>query len=31
MATLYDNEAKIKQAIVLLQKVVNDTSVPRNI
>ncbi len=31
LATLYDNEAKIKQAIVLLQKVVNDTSVPRNI
>ncbi|EWG08246.1 MAG: hypothetical protein ASUL_01290 [Candidatus Aramenus sulfurataquae] len=31
MATLYDNEAKIKQAIILLQKIVNDTSVPRNI
>ncbi|AWR97052.1 hypothetical protein DFR86_05395 [Acidianus sulfidivorans JP7] len=31
MATLYDNEAKIKQAVILLQKIVNDTSVPRNI
>ncbi len=31
MATLYDNEAKIKQAIIILQKIVNDTSVPRNI
>ncbi|MCI2415013.1 MAG: UPF0147 family protein [Candidatus Aramenus sp.] len=31
MATLYDNEAKIRQAIILLQKIVNDTSVPRNI
>ncbi|BDC19009.1 UPF0147 family protein [Acidianus sp. HS-5] len=31
MATLYDNEAKIKQAVIILQKIVNDTSVPRNI
>lgn len=31
MASLYDNEAKIKQAIVMLQKIVNDTGVPRNI
>ncbi|QIW23323.1 UPF0147 family protein [Sulfolobus sp. S-194] len=31
MASLYDNEAKIKQAVILLQKIVNDTSVPRNI
>ncbi|BFH73522.1 UPF0147 family protein [Sulfurisphaera javensis] len=31
MASLYDNEAKIKQAIIMLQKIVNDTSVPRNI
>jgi len=31
MTSLYDNEAKIKQAIVMLQRIVNDTSVPRNI
>lgn len=31
MASLYDNEAKIKQAIIMLQKIVNDTGVPRNI
>jgi len=31
MASLYDNEAKIKQAVIMLQKIVNDTSVPRNI
>ncbi len=30
-APLYDNEAKIKQAIVMLMKIINDTSVPRNI
>ncbi|MGC9106183.1 MAG: UPF0147 family protein [Thermogladius sp.] len=29
--SLYDNEAKIKQAIIMLQKIVNDTAVPRNI
>ncbi len=27
----YDNEAKIKQAILMLIRVINDTSVPRNI
>ena len=31
MASLYDNEAKIRQAIIMLQRIVNDTSVPRNI
>ncbi|AAK41079.1 Protein of unknown function UPF0147 [Sulfolobus islandicus Y.G.57.14] len=31
MSMPYDNEAKIKQAVILLQKIVNDTSVPRNI
>jgi len=31
MSIPYDNEAKIKQAVILLQKIVNDTSVPRNI
>ncbi|BBG23967.1 MULTISPECIES: UPF0147 family protein [Sulfuracidifex] len=31
MASPYDNEAKLKQAVILLQKIVNDTSVPRNI
>lgn len=31
MSGIYDNEAKIKQAIILLQKIVNDSSVPRNI
>lgn len=30
-APLYDNEAKIKQAVVMLMKIINDTSVPRNI
>ncbi len=30
-APIYDNEAKIKQAIVMLMKIINDTSVPRNI
>ncbi|MCI4455964.1 MAG: UPF0147 family protein [Sulfolobaceae archaeon] len=29
--SLYDNEAKIKQAIIMLQKIVNDAAVPRNI
>ncbi|HDJ83380.1 MAG TPA: UPF0147 family protein [Desulfurococcaceae archaeon] len=27
----YNNEAKIKQAILMLIRVINDTSVPRNI
>ncbi len=27
----YDNEAKIRQAIVMLMRIVNDTAVPRNI
>ncbi|AAY80254.1 UPF0147 family protein [Sulfolobus acidocaldarius] len=31
MSALYDNEAKIRQAVGMLQKIVNDTSVPRNI
>lgn len=31
MTALYDNEAKIKQVIIMLQRIVNDTSVPRNI
>ncbi len=30
MAVL-DNEAKLKQAIMMLMKILNDTSVPRNI
>ncbi|WFO75927.1 UPF0147 family protein [Desulfurococcaceae archaeon MEX13E-LK6-19] len=29
--TLYDNEAKIKQAMLMLMRIINDTSVPRNI
>ncbi len=28
---LYDNEAKIRQAIIILMRIINDTSVPRNI
>ncbi len=28
---VYDNEAKIRQAIVMLMRIVNDTAVPRNI
>ncbi|RUM47059.1 MAG: hypothetical protein DSY37_03705 [Hyperthermus sp.] len=32
MATpMYSNEAKIRQAIVMLMRIVNDTAVPRNI
>jgi len=27
----YDNESKIRQAVTVLTKIVNDTSVPRNI
>jgi len=27
----YDNEAKIRQAIMMLMRIINDTSVPRNI
>jgi len=30
-APFYDNEAKIRQAIVMLMRIVNDTAVPRNI
>jgi len=30
-APVYDNEAKIRQAIVMLMRIVNDTAVPRNI
>lgn len=28
---IYSNEAKIKQALIMLLKIVNDTGVPRNI
>lgn len=28
---LYDNEAKIRQAMMMLMRIINDTSVPRNI
>ncbi len=28
---LYDNEAKIRQALMMLTRIINDTSVPRNI
>ena len=28
---LYDNEARIRQAIIMLMRIINDTSVPRNI
>ncbi|MET1101426.1 MAG: UPF0147 family protein [Pyrodictiaceae archaeon] len=28
---LYDNKAKIQQAIMMLMRIINDTSVPRNI
>ncbi|MDK2384825.1 MAG: UPF0147 family protein, partial [Candidatus Korarchaeota archaeon] len=31
MASMYDNEAKIRQALVMLMRIVNDASVPRNI
>jgi hypothetical protein len=27
----YDNEAKIRQAIIMLMRIINDTAVPRNI
>jgi len=30
-APMYDNEAKMRQAIVMLMRIVNDTAVPRNI
>ena len=30
-APVYDNEAKIRQAIMMLMRIVNDTAVPRNI
>ncbi len=30
-APVYDNEAKIRQAIMILMRIINDTSVPRNI
>ncbi|MEM0374362.1 MAG: UPF0147 family protein [Sulfolobaceae archaeon] len=29
--SVQDNEAKIKQVITLLQRIINDTTVPRNI
>jgi len=29
--SIQDNEAKIKQVITLLQRIINDTTVPRNI
>jgi uncharacterized protein (UPF0147 family) len=29
--SVYDNDFKVKQAISMLMKIVNDTSVPRNI
>ena len=28
---VYDNEAKIRQAIIMLMRIINDTGVPRNI
>jgi len=28
---MYDNEAKIRQAIIMLMRIINDTGVPRNI
>jgi len=28
---IYDNEAKIRQAIIMLMRIINDTGVPRNI
>ena len=28
---VYDNEAKIRQALVLLMRIINDSSIPRNI
>ncbi len=31
MAMVYDNEAKIRQAIIMLMRIINDTGVPRNI
>lgn len=31
MASIYDNQAKIRQALVMLMRIVNDASVPRNI
>ncbi|HID80406.1 MAG TPA: UPF0147 family protein [Ignisphaera sp.] len=30
-ALYYDNEAKIRQALILLMRIVNDSSIPRNI
>ncbi|ABM81445.1 UPF0147 family protein [Hyperthermus butylicus] len=30
-APAYDNEAKIRQAIMILMRIINDTAVPRNI
>jgi len=29
--SLFDNEAKIKQATIMLMRIINDTAVPRNI
>ena len=31
MANRYDNEAKLRQALTMLMKIINDPSVPRNI
>ncbi len=31
MSMMYDNEAKIRQAIIMLMRIINDTGVPRNI
>ncbi len=31
MAMVYDNEAKIRQALILLMRIINDSSIPRNI
>jgi len=30
-ALYYDNEAKIRQALILLMRIINDSSIPRNI
>ena len=31
VASTYDNEAKIRQALTMLMRIINDPSVPRNI
>ncbi len=30
-AAVFDNEAKIRQALILLMRIINDSSIPRNI